>query len=344
MENSHKVRLSDIADRLNVSTVTVSKAMADKEGVSDELREKIKRTAREMGYRQKNLKQQSFRQENSTGNIGIVIPSRFFERTSSFYWNMYNALARELQNNGYYAILEQLDAQSEFDLTIPGVIRDSKVDGVIVMGQVSIDYAHYFTRNYPNFFFLDFYINDENTDSVTTDNFYSEYMMTEYLISQGHKDIRYVGNFKSTSSITDRYMGFLKAMLENGLKTELTDIIDDRDKDGIACPIILPEKMPTAFVCNCDQTAIKLIELLNGKGYRVPEDISVVGFDNYVAEGSTVPALTTVGVDQVATARTVVDLLLKKVNGQPYTKGHTVIGGKLIIRNSVQKIQQITVQ
>lgn len=338
MENSKKVRLSDIAEKMGVSTVTVSKAIADKEGVSDELREKIKQMAAEMGYRQKNTRYSGLKSENSTGNIGIVIPSRFFERSTSFYWNLYNALSRELLSSGYYAIMEQLDAKDEFDLVLPHIVQDKKVDGVILLGQISNDYAHFFSKNYSNFIFLDFYIGDENTDSVTTDNFYSEYIMTDYLISMGHKDIRYVGNFNSTTSITDRFMGFMKAMLENGLHVSYDEIINDRDKNGSNIPIQLPQNMPTAFVCNCDDTAAKLISILDKAGYKVPEDVSVVGFDNYVSTGSVTPALTTVAVDPQATARATVDMILKKVTDQPYTHGHTVIGGQLILRDSVKKL------
>jgi LacI family transcriptional regulator len=338
MENSKKVRLSDIAEKLNVSTVTVSKAIADKEGVSDELRDRIKELAAEMGYRQKSSRFANLRGENSTGNIGILIPSRFFERSTSFYWNMYNALSRELLVNGYYAIMEQLDDKDEFDLIMPHMVMDKKVDGVILLGQLSNDYAHYFTKHYSSFLFLDFYIGDESTDSVTTDNFYSEYLMTEYLISQGHKNIRYVGNFGATTSISDRFMGFMKAMLENGLPVSFNEIIPDRTPKGIYDPIKLPAKMPTAFVCNCDETAAKLIGVLKSKGFRVPDDVSVVGFDNYVASGSVNPPLTTVEVDPNATARAAVELLIKKITGQQYNHGHTVIGGKIILRDSVRRI------
>src|SRR5574344_1756022 len=338
MENSKKVRLSDIAEKLHVSTVTVSKAIADKEGVSDELRDKIKHLAAEMGYRQKSSKYSSMRGEKSTGNIGILIPSHFFERITSFYWSLYNALSRELLANGYYAIMEQLDNAEEFDLTMPHMVQDKKVDGVILLGQLSNDYAHYFTKNYSSFIFLDFYIGDEKTDSVTTDNFYSEYLMTEYLIAQGHRNIRYVGNFGATTSISDRFMGFMKAMLENGLHVSFDEIINDRNAKGIYDPIKLPSKMPDAFVCNCDETASKLITILKSKGLRVPEDVSVVGFDNYVASGTVNPPLTTVAVDPTATARAAVELLIKKITGQPYNHGHTVIGGKIILRDSVKKM------
>ncbi|MBP5175298.1 MAG: LacI family DNA-binding transcriptional regulator [Treponema sp.] len=338
MNHTQKVRLSDIAEKLGVSTVTVSKAIADKDGVSDELREKIKKLAADMGYRQKSAKIASLRKENSTGNIGIIIPSRFFERATSFYWSMYNALSKELISNGYYAIMEQLDAKEEFDLAIPRVIQDHKVDGVILLGQLSNDYARYFLKHYSNFIFMDFYVNEENTDSVTTDNFYSEYIMTQYLISQGHRDIRFVGNFNATTSINDRFMGFMKAMLENGLHVSFDEIINDRDKRGFYSPIQLPEKMPTAFVCNCDETASRLIEVLDKNGYSVPNDISVVGFDNFVSSGSVNPPLTTVEVDPSESARAAVELLLKKITGQQYTHGLTVVAGKLIFRDSVKKI------
>ena len=338
MSYSHKVRLSDIAEKLNVSIVTVSKAISDKEGVSDELREKIKEMASQMGYRQKS--RLALRAgENSTGNIGIVIPSHFFERSTSFYWTMYNALSRELLANGFYAIMEQLSSKDEFDLVIPHVIQDKKVDGVILLGQTSAGYAHYFARQYKQFIFLDFYTGEEDTDAVLTDNFFSEYKMVQYLISQGHRDIRYVGNFNATTSITDRFMGFMKAMLENGLPVSVDDIINDRNAKGLYEPICLPEKMPTAFVCNCDETAVKLIEVLREHGFEVPRDVSVVGFDNFVSGGAVDPPLTTVAIDPAAIARAAVELLVRKITGQPYTHGQTVIGGSLIIRDSVRRIQ-----
>lgn len=338
MENSKKIRLSDIAEKLNVSTVTVSKAMADKDGVSDELREKIKLLAAEMGYRQKSSRYSGLRNDNSTGNIGVLIPERFFERNTSFYWTMYNALSRELLLNGFYAIMEQLSAKDEAELAMPHMIQDKKIDGIILLGQLSNEYVDFFTKHYSNCLFLDFYISDENTDSVTTDNFYSEYIMTKYVISMGHKNIRYVGNFGATTSISDRFMGFMKAMLENGLHVSQDEIINDRDKNGMFTPIKLPSKMPTAFVCNCDETAAKLVTQLKSKGYLVPEDVSVVGFDNYVSNGAVNPPLTTVAVDPQAFARAAVDIIIKKISGLPYNQGHTVIGGKLLIRNSVKKI------
>ena len=338
-EARRKVRLADIAEKLGVSIVTVSKAISDKDGVGEELRAKIKDLAFQMGYIQKSRQNQNARGDSYTGNIGVVIPAHFFDRSSSFYWTMYNALSRELLSRGWYAIMEQLDSKEEFDLALPQIVQNNKVDGIILLGQTSEDYARFFINQYKNTVFLDFYIDDSGIDSVTTDNFYGEYQLTRHLINLGHRRILYVGNFNATTSITDRFMGFMKAMLENGLRADVADIINDRDRKGLYVPIRLPESLPTAFVCNCDETARRLIALLRERGLSVPRDISVVGFDNFLSDGQELePALTTVEVDSSAMARTAVDMLTKKITGDPYTHGHTVISGRLLIRDSARKI------
>ena len=106
-------------------------------------------------------------------------------------------------------------------------------------------------------------------DSVSNDDYYFSYKITNYVISQGHKKLRFVGNFEATTSICDRYMGFQKAMLENSLQTTIGEIIPDRDENGKRIEIPLPEDMPTAFICNCDETAELLINQLEEKGIKV---------------------------------------------------------------------------
>ncbi len=89
MEQKKKVTLSDIAERLNISVVTVSKALSNKEGVGDDLRKQIKDLATEMGYKIKKSGV-SHGDGKITGNIGILIPNRFFSQNYSFYWYLFN--------------------------------------------------------------------------------------------------------------------------------------------------------------------------------------------------------------------------------------------------------------
>lgn len=338
MERKKKVRLSDIAERLNVSTVTVSKALANKEGVGDDLRKQIKEIAEEMGY---SVKKSSVAANGSiTGNIGIIIPSRFFSQNLSFYWYLFNFLSKELLNRNYYSIMELLSDDDEAKLITPRMLNDKKVDGIIILGQVSKAYINTIRTHYDNFILLDFYTNIMGIDCVSNDDYYCSYMLTSYVISQGHKKLRFVGNFEATSSIKDRFMGFQKAMYENKLQAAFDEIISDRDEKGQQIEIQLPaaKDMPTAFICNNDETAAMVIEALNKKGYKVPEDVSVTGFDNYLTQHTTSVPLTTVSINPQDTANVAADLIIKKINGEAYIKGRHLVSGTLIIRDSVKKI------
>lgn len=339
MEQKKKVRLSDIAEKLNISTVTVSKALANKDGVGDDLRKQIKEIAEEMGYKVKKASVSS-NDSKITGNIGIIIPNRFFSKDFSFYWYLFNHLSKELLNDSYYSIMELISDEDEANLSLPRMLQDQKVDGLIILGQVSNSYMDTIRSHYDNFILLDFYTNTMHIDSVSNDDYYCSYMLTSYVISQGHKNLQFVGSFKATTSIRDRYMGFQKAMLENNLPVNFDDIIEDRDEKGTSIKIQLPskDKMPTAFICNNDDVAARVIEELTAQGYKVPEDISVTGFDNYLPHNNTTVPLTTVYIKPEDTARTAADLIIKKINGEPYIKGRHLVSGHIIIRDSVKKI------
>ena len=96
--------------------------------------------------------------------------------------------------------------------------------------------------------------------------------------------------------------------------------------------------MPTAFICNCDETAANLIKDLEAKGYRVPQDISVTGFDNYLPQKNTSVELTTVYIRPEDSTKAAADLIINKITGQPYIKGRHLVTGSLIIRDSVKSL------
>ena len=337
MEQKKKIRLADIAKELGVSSVTISKALTDKEGVSDDLRKQIKQLAESMGYKTK--KQNSIQTSTGkTGNIGIIIPSRFFSRDSSYYWYLFNFLSKELLSRSYYSIMELISDNDEKNLVLPRMISDNKIDGLIVLGQTNDDYLESISKQYKNFILLDFYSTKLDADSVSNDDYYCSYKLTNYVISQGHRKLQFVGNFEATTSICDRYMGFQKAMLENSLQTTFDEIIPDRDADGKKIEIPLPEDMPSAFICNCDESAAILINQLESKGIKVPQDVSVSGYDNYVANQKLDIGLTTVYIHPENIVKIAADLIISKITGSPYIKGRHLVSGELIIRESVQKI------
>lgn len=335
------VKLADIANQLDVSVVTVSKALSGQKGVSDEMREKIRDLAREMGYI--SLTEKRLQEEKHSYNIGVIISGRYCDQYESFYWVMYQEVAKEAVLSNSFSLLEIVNIDDENAANMPRLVRENKVDGLIVIGRMKDNYLDMLNKKVTiPMVFMDFYGQENDGDSVITDNFHGMYRLTNYLISMGHKEIAYVGTLMYSNSITDRYFGYRKALFENNIEAKDEWVIDDRNKESggrdNGFEFKFPEKMPTAFACNSDLTADILIQELNKRGYRVPEDISIVGFDNYVFNQVSDVAITTYAVDVKSMAKHTIKTIIKKVAGINYQQGVTLVTGKLIIKDSVKKI------
>ena len=329
------VTLADIAARIGVSNVAVSKALAGKSGVSDELRIKIKKVADEMGYVSNSA---SKKESLSTGNIGVVIPENYYSYSASFYGQLYEKVVKSLFNNQYYGILEILSEEDENNRVFPNVIRDGKVDGVIFMGQTDREYIEKMVNQTEiPVFFLDTFSPMVNVDTVISDGYYGMYTMTRYLIEQGHRKIGFVGNADSTNSIMDRFWGYRKALREAGIEFQPEWEISDREKNGKSYDRLeIPRNDLEAYVCNCDLTAHRLIQTLEEEGYKVPEQVSVVGFDNFLPVGlTTEDRITSYEVNMTRMADTCVKSLIKKIKHKKYVSGIQIVTGKIVVKNSV---------
>lgn len=333
------VTMGDIAKVMNVSTVTVSKALGDREGVSESLRERIKQKATEMGYRIHTNGRAM--KDGLTYNIGIVVAKHFISDPSKFYWIMYKYLVELMQRQNYYGILEEVEDSADGSFKIPNSVRDKKVDGLILLGQFSDSYIDKLMAYCIPTVFLDFYGSREDADTVLSDSFYGSYMLTSHLIACGHRKIGFLGSISSTSSIQDRYLGYYKALLENRLTLRQDWVIGDRTHEGdIHKSFALPAEMPTAFVCNCDEAAFKLVNQLMTIGYSIPDDISIVGYDNHIYSTMCQPHLTTMDVNSQAMATEAVDIILHKIRDGNYKRGRTLVTGKLIRRDSVKNLNE----
>ncbi len=330
------VTMRDIGSELGVSAVTVSKALAGKAGVGKELRARIVAKAGELGY----VNPSSAARENSSFDIGILVADRFFGGYT-FYSHMYKLLVQRLTEAGHYGILEVLAEDSENSLRLPAMVRSSKVDAIVVLGQLDREYLKVLSQGPPPLVFLDFYDDFLQADAVVGDNVYGCKRLTGHLIKLGHRDIGFIGTRKATTSIMDRFLGYYNAMLSSDLPIRAECIINDRDEHGAFIPLALPDRLPTAFVCNCDVIALQLIDQLAETGVRVPEDVSVVGFDDYTINGSHTPALSTFRINQEDMAAAAVKLVVARCNGVPPQNGRVVIGGHPVYRDSVRALNDM---
>lgn len=278
--------------------------------------------------------------EGVTYNIGVIIAERFTGLTQSFYTRFYEHIAKALEQHQYSGILHILTAEDEDQGVLPRIYLDRKVDGFIILGQLKGSYIDALEKAGISFVFLDFYTERSDLDCVITDNFYGMYEMTNYLIRAGHTEIAFVGNIYSTSSIQDRFLGYYKSLLEHRIKLRDEYVISDRDERGKFIEIALPDVMPTAFVCNCDQIAYELVNKLRRSGIRVPEDVSVTGFDNDLYATIADPPITTVEVDMPLMAQTAAQAIVKKVRDPHYKLGRVSVKGRIIHRDSVKILKR----
>lgn len=334
------VKLADIASALGVSVVTVSKALSGQKGVSEELREKIKSLAAEMGYVPVHTKVDS---PIRSFTIGVVIMEHYFAKLNSFYWKMYQELATKAVGKSCFTILEVVSNTDENNLIAPKLLQEKRADGLILIGRPKKEYLKmlYQAKTLP-MLFMDFYDDEDLVDSVVSAGFHGMYRMTEYLIKHGHQKLAFVGTLMYTESITDRYYGYCKALLEHHIPVREDWIINDRDPEtglmGLDYELALPKELPTAFVCNNDVAAYALIKQLNKKGIRVPEDVSVVGYDNYLYSEFGESTITTFSVDVAKMSTIAVDCIIQRIEN-PTEKGELhIVSGNILERDSVKSL------
>ena len=332
MAQVKKVTMKDIAQELDISIVTVSKALAGKEGVGDRLREEIIEKAKELGY----IFKKNDDVENINKNVGILIAQRYVG-DDSFYLSVYQKMLVEMTKRGMVGILEVIIESDEKNRVLPTLLSINNVDHILVLGEVDRDYLQALDSTGKNIVLFDFENEDFEFDSVVGDNVNGGYLMTRHLFKQGYKDIIFVGNFRSTRSILDRYLGYRKYLLMKDIKVLKDNHIDDRDDDGNDAELILPEKMPEAFFCNCDVAAYRLIKKLNQSGYKVPEDVAVVGYDDYASNKIPGVELTTYRVNIEEMIYHALNILEQKFQNSDYRYGTVLSYGRVIERNTSKK-------
>jgi LacI family transcriptional regulator len=327
------VTMKDIAEELDISTVSVSKALNGKEGIGDEVREKIIRKASEMGYSKQNKKNTGITQSHY---IGIAVADRFCS-DNAFYSEMWRALLIQCSQENYTGLIEIITCENEYAPKLPNFVANQNVEGIIILGEVSRPYINLIAEHNIPYVLLDFHQDLFDDDSVTSDGCGGSYAITSYLINKGYKDIGYLGTLSATSSIMDRFLGYTKALLMNNIEINPNYILPDRDKEGmITLTFDLPEKLPKAFVCNCDESAYKLVNQLKSMGKRIPEDISIVGFDDSHWAKNCVPQLTTIRVDMERMAKLSMTHLLKQINNPNVASERVIVATQLIKRDSVK--------
>ena len=324
------VRMADIAEKLDISVVSVSKALSGKPGVSEEMRAKIVALAKQLGYEGTKVHSELA----GTGNIGVLVSDRFFAE-NAFYSSLYRALVLKSGNEGFTCMAEIVTPEAEQGAVLPALVAGRKVDGIIFMGNLDPAYLSNVEASGLPYLMLDFQLPGRACDCVISDNMDGGFALTEHLLRLGRRQIGFVGSIRATSSIMDRYLGYQKALRLAGLTPREEWLLEDRDADGAFLPIRLPENLPEAFLCSCDEVAYNLVTALRQSGRRVPEDVAVCGYDDFRFATLCQPPLTTYRVNAEQMASAVVGWLARKIRQEDSPEPMMwTVPGRLVVRES----------
>lgn len=329
------ITMQMIADQLGITKVSVSKALNNQPGVSEQLKKKILEVSYKMGY----TKNKNDGKVSNIKKLGFLLPKRFFIESESFYTIIYYYLSKQCAFQNINLVLYIISSHDEENLAFPFSLEQDKIDGLFIAGEVANTYIHSVLNFNIPIVAIDFYMPNMTIDSIVTDNFYASYLATMYLINKGHKDIGFVGNPNYTSSIMDRHYGYLKALNQNNLIYNKDWHIINNDLYGIYThDYNLPGTLPTAFVCHCDMAAYQLMLKLQSQGVAIPDQVSLVSFDNTELSSNCIPKLTTVDINKKEIASKSFQQMLWRISHLQLEPQRSFLSTNLIERESVKNL------
>ncbi|HXF70817.1 MAG TPA: LacI family DNA-binding transcriptional regulator [Thermoflexus sp.] len=326
------VTIKDIARAAGVSHTTVSRALRDSEEISPETRARIRAIAESLGYRPNPVARAL--QGRRTQTIGVVVT----RLSDPFHTEVVQGIERVAQAYGYGLLLSLSHEDPQKERAIVEMLAAKQIDGIIVAA------SRLGSRYLPLLESLQIpivLINSHQTGpyiySVATDNFHGGHLATSYLIGLGHQAIAYIGNRRGGRSNQDRYRGYRQALREAGLTWRPEWVVkgDGRVEGGEAAMRRLLEirPRPTAVFCYNDLTAIGALKAALRAGLRVPDELSIIGFDGLEEGTYVVPELTTVAQPRQQLGRLAAEMLVEILNSRPSPR-RVLLQGMLIERES----------
>lgn len=320
-----------LAARLEVSYMTVRKAIA--ELVDDGVLHK-------QGTRGTFVSSKT-NKSKATGNFGFFLDSEIREGISSPYYSLvFKALEKEVSQHGFNLLLF-----SDFDDLNP-LYNSKKVDALIVCNFPRIEQRLQEIKRYFPIVLLDNIASDKSIPSVTIDNFNSCSNSGEYLISLGHRRIGFVSGLLDSDICKDRLLGYKNALKKHGLSLDESMIYKGNysyeSGELAGLHFIAQNPPPTAIICANDSMAIGAMKVIREHGIRIPEDISIIGFDDVLVSSKVFPPLTTSAAPIREISRIAVEILIEELNGKDDTYKHVILEAPLVKRASCTSPQQNT--
>lgn len=302
-----------IAEQAGVSVGTVSRVLNNKIGVSDDVRRRVLEVAQQMNYAPTKRHPLPL---VSTTHIGLLVRPLGENLTASpFYADVYHGVEQvcsELRINLYFGSVDSVAGRVR---NLPPLVGDERIGGLVLVGAMAPSVIEQVAAaSQLPLVMIDNWYAGCRWDSIMLDNSGGVLEATERLISLGHRQIVFVSG-PDHPSITERRAGYTGAMQRHGLPVHVVYVPELGIEEGVSAAGIIADTLPaaTAIICSNDMQAFGMMRRLAQLGYHIPEDISVIGFDDVSMATLTYPPLTTIHVDRLAFGRLAVELLLSRV-------------------------------
>jgi DNA-binding LacI/PurR family transcriptional regulator len=338
-----KTTMDDIARELHVSRSLVSRALSDEYGVNDDTRTKIRLAALEMGYNFSKVKRlKKTKAIGKTENICVVIPRMDFI-DENFYGKIVFGIEKSLNQRKIDFSLSIIEGNTKQEDEFLISVRRIKCDGIIIIGGISYkNIIALISSGFPTVMVDTAYGNFKN-DRITSNGYWGCYDAVEYLINSGHRKIGFAGSLDYSDPFTERVRGFRECIEHyKHLQVEAVEIISQygTQKEPFdlenARQLILQDNRPTAIMCANDPTAFKLYDFIGELGLKIPDDISIIGFDNCEKCEYVVPKLSSVNVPKCEIGKAAVELLLNRIADKDLITRDLKFDAALVIRDSVK--------
>ena len=336
-----RVTLKDVAKRAEVSSATVSYVLNEKKSISPETKKRVMDAIESLDY-VPDLSARSLSMRDSK-LIGVVVPQTEPGSRLMFENNFYSEILGSIEYNarlrGYHVIISATDANESY-LTLA---KERNLDGIIVIGMYPDDFYQQMKKTQIPIVLIDSYCDDHYYHNIRIDDAYGSYIATKYVLDCGHKNIAFfAGQLKENGVMKKRLLGYKQALTEKNVAFKPEYIFEgniDYDSGIRLANSLLASKLPaTAIVAAADILAIGTMKGLYESGVKVPEDISVMGFDDLEISKYLTPGLTTVKQEISLKGERAVEMLFNNIAEPDLAKQEQVLPVSLVKRSSVKVI------
>jgi DNA-binding LacI/PurR family transcriptional regulator len=337
------ITIKDVAKKAGVSPSTVSRVISGNSRISEETRKKVLTIMDELGYHP-NMNARSL-VVRSTETIGMIMP-RSAENVfqNPFFPEVIRGISAAAQENAYSILLSAGRDDEEVQRAVTKMVQGRQVDGVILLNSRIRDPIIRYLREQDFPFIVIGRPVEKNAAYVDNDNMEAAKKATSYLIQKGHRSIAFLGGSPEYMVTKDRLDGYRKALAEAGIPLNPDYILHGEflEEGGYEAvkQLLIKGKQPTAFVVTDDLMAFGVIGALAEVGMRVPDDVSIISFNNVPLARFSSPPLTSVDIGIYQLGYQAAQKLIEQIRNPSIASSNTLIATRIIERQSVKQIAE----